>query len=129
MKYGNSKKPTRLALLDLEGKLLGYKVDTCWQISKNPKYFKIHRIIDTFPGEHLAQNLLNGLNDENSKVEDPGFIVSVESVSEDDFGEELFRYKIVKEGNKYIIQNEYEPKSECDPLDFCLHSGGDGEQW
>ena len=39
--------PTRLAVLDLEGNILGYKADSCWTLSRNPKRYKVHPFQDT----------------------------------------------------------------------------------
>jgi len=106
---------TRLAILDLEGNLVGYKVDTFWTLSTDSEDYKIHPFEDTKSEGHLACNLLFILN-ENSflkKIELGktqykrclnGLIVSVQDVSKQNFGKELLRYRILKEDDKYVVK-------------------------
>jgi hypothetical protein len=107
--------PTRLAVLDLEGNLLGYKADTFWSLSTNSEEYKPHPFEVTKPERHLARNLLsifNGdtifgkivLEGDQFKNCSEGLIVSVQDVSEQNFGKELLRYRILKEGDKYVVR-------------------------
>jgi len=106
--------PTRLVVLDLEEKVIGYKVDTMWNLSKESEIFKVHPFEHTAPGKHLADNLLSGFNRYN--IKDPsahgtwfekysdGVIISVQKISESNFGKELLRYRVLREKNKYIAK-------------------------
>lgn len=109
----NDETPTRLEVLDLEGRTLGYKIDSCWSLSRDPNRYKPHQFKDTGPEGQLANNLLYIFNylvnsevSENCwmKKHQKGIIVSVQDVSGKSFGKELLRYRIVKEEDKYICK-------------------------
>ncbi|MBU4308799.1 MAG: hypothetical protein KJ566_03315 [Nanoarchaeota archaeon] len=104
----NKETPTRLVVLDLEGKLLGYKADSFWSLTEDSKYSKLHPFKDTKPKGNLVNNLLyffNRIPSSKYRERHPnGLIVSVQDVSEQNFGEELLRYKVLKKGNKYVIR-------------------------
>lgn len=105
--------PVRLAILDLEGKVFGYKTDSGWSLSLNPKKYKEHSLESAGPRGHLAANLRYGFNQsvkgtvstERSwfnKFKE-GVIVSVQDISPENFGKELMRYRLVRRGDKYRI--------------------------
>lgn len=110
----NEDVPTRLAVLDLEENLLGYKADSFWALSES--YFKEHSLRDTKPGKHLSKNLLTFFNEASSEgplgcfkakwfLDYPeGAIVSVQGISKSNLGRELLRYRVEKEGNHYVIR-------------------------
>ena len=105
--------PVRLAVLNLEGKLIGYKIDSVWSLSENEGRYKVHPLEDSKPEGHLAENLLYFFNKlyENPNLgwvstQKNGVILSVEDVSNNNFGKELLRYRIVKGDNEYKIKTE-----------------------
>ena len=114
-RMGESKQiPTRVVVLDLEGKVIGCKIDSCWSLSGNLKEYKVHSFQNTALEKHLTSNLLSGFNEYNRKDTSPqgtwfekypnGVIISVQGVSESNFGKELLRYRVLKEKDKYIAE-------------------------
>ena len=103
--------------MSLEGDVIGYKIDSCWSLSPEERDFKVHPLEDAKPEGHLAKNLLWCFNECNFNSETGGFdkswfstktegvIISVQDVSENNFGKELLRYKIVKTNGKYEVEN------------------------
>jgi hypothetical protein len=109
--------PVRCAVLDLEGKLIGYKIDTFWSLSRDPEKASIRSLKYAGLGEegNLAQSLLgmydlihNVMPDSGRKgyirVNSGGVVVSVQDISESNFGGEVFRYRVLKEGDEYLAQ-------------------------
>lgn len=93
-------KKVRMAVLDLENNLVGYKVDSLWSLSEDPKHAKFHPKNDSGREEHLAENLLYLFNEARGgwfQRFPGGVTISVQ----DQDGEELDRYQVVRSEEGY----------------------------
>lgn len=102
-------KEIRFSVLDLEGKLIGHKTDTCWTLSQ--KDYKPHSIKQAVPDDAPMRNLITGYiwTEENRESTEKswfrrypnGVIISIQDISPKNFGKELKRYRLIKKDNKY----------------------------
>jgi len=105
--------PTRIAVFDLEGVLLGHKSDSCWSLSTEDTEWKVHPLKDTLPTGHIADNLLHGFEFTFSKSVSQGWfprfeegvVISVQDVSPNTPVGELLSYRVVKVNGKYEIKD------------------------
>ena len=103
-------KTVRIAVLDLEGNLLGYKLDTMWTLGKPRERGKEHDLKGASPDGRLAQNTLQAYPGfASSDSNDPlykdswfakfpdGVILSIEDASSvETLGQELMRYRVIR---------------------------------
>ena len=109
----NDKSPSddtevRLAVSDLEGNFVGFKLDTCWTLSS--KRYKTHSLGQSRIDDkgNLVESLLYGFNEYSKKFNQgwftkfpDGIEVSVQELSS---GDELFRYRVAKENEEYVAR-------------------------
>ena len=106
----------RLTVLDLEGKVLGNKIDTFWNLSPDEHDYKEHSLENAGPDGSLAGNLryiFDMVTERNSAIKNSwfnrhqdGVIISVQDVSPNNFSSEIMRYRIVKQGDEYVVASD-----------------------
>jgi hypothetical protein len=103
----------RMAVYDYGGNLLGYKTDSFWVLSINPKFAKIHPSKDCGLEGHLVSNLIYLSNNSSRTIarlferggkSDDCVVVNVERVEADGtINEVIAKYQVMKDSTgKYI---------------------------
>jgi hypothetical protein len=103
--------PIRLAVINPQEEIIGYKIDTFWNLSSAEEgAYKVQGLEGTELGGVIMNNLLDALNGAseetiaNTWISRAGerFTVSVQDVSPENFGNELARYQVAKKGDGYM---------------------------
>jgi hypothetical protein len=117
----NEYKEVKIAVLDLDGKLIGEKGDTCWNLSTDPEGYKSHSLesVDSLvkvmlyfydnalQDKEVYGGMLQVRKDSWFKREKEGVLLSILDASKSNFGEELRRLRVIRNGESYeVLENE-----------------------